>query len=95
MVNYHYKEVIFIVEVKRKKGESFESFVRRFNKVLIQSGRLIQARKVRFHQKKKSKSQQRESALRKMDLVQKQEYLVRIGKLPPTPVKGMGGPRRR
>ncbi len=85
--------MIDIVEVKRKKGESFESFVRRFNKVLIQSGRLIQARKVRFHQKKKSKSQLRESALRKKDLVQKQEYLARIGKLPPTPVKGAS--RRR
>jgi len=86
--------VIYIVEVKRKKGESFESFLRRFNKVLIQSGRLIQARKVRFHKKKKSKSQLRESALRKIDLVQKQEYLIRIGKAPATPAKGPGFQRR-
>ncbi|MBI5134733.1 30S ribosomal protein S21 [Candidatus Uhrbacteria bacterium] len=68
--------------VKRKKGEAFEGFLRRFNRVLIQSGRLIEARKIRFYKSPKSKAQQRESALRRNDVVSHNEYLARIGKLP-------------
>lgn len=70
------------MEVRRKKGEAFEGFLRRFNRVLIHSGRLIEARKIRFFKRDKSKSQQRESALRRKDFTEKQEYLARIGKLP-------------
>jgi len=33
-----------VAEFKRKKGESFEGFLRRFNKGLKQSGRLYVAR---------------------------------------------------
>lgn len=69
------------VEVKRKKGESFESFLRRFNRKLIQSGQLIQARKVRFYQPPVGRVKLRASALRRKELVEKKEYLRKIGKL--------------
>lgn len=69
------------VEVKRKRGESFESFLRRFNKKLIYSGKLIQARKVRFYRDPVSKDKIRASALRRKELTDKREYLLKIGRL--------------
>jgi ribosomal protein S21 len=71
-----------MVELKRKRGETFESFLRRFNKRLQQSGRLLQARKVRFFERPKSKTRLREAAARRAELRAKREYLKRIGKLP-------------
>ena len=71
-----------MVELKRKKGETFESFFRRFNKRLQQSGRLFQARKVRFYERPKSKARLREAAARRSELREKREYLRKIGKLP-------------
>jgi len=70
-----------VAEVKRKKGETFESFLRRFHKKLQQSGRLIQSRKIRFHERSKSKTKVREDALRRKDISEKREYLKKIGKL--------------
>ena len=70
-----------MAEVKRKKGETFESFLRRFHKKLQQSGRLIQSRKIRFHERSKSKTKVREDALRRKDIQAKREYLKKIGKL--------------
>lgn len=71
-----------MVELKRKKGETFESFLRRFNKRLQQSGRLIQARKVRYFERPKSKTKVRESAAHRKDVKEKLDYQKRIGKLP-------------
>jgi ribosomal protein S21 len=74
--------VIDVVELKRKKGETFESFVRRFNKRLQQSGRLFQARKVRFFTRTKSKTRVRAEATKRAEFRAKRDYLKRIGKLP-------------
>ena len=71
-----------MVELKRKKGETFESFLRRFNKRLQQSGRLYQARKVRFYTRPKSKTRVRAEANKRSEFRAKREYLKRIGKLP-------------
>lgn len=70
-----------VLEVKKKDGESFESLIRRFTKKTIQSGKILQAKKVRFHTPKTSKREQKESALRRKDMSQKIDYLKRIGKL--------------
>ncbi len=70
-----------MAEVKRKKGETFESLVRRFNKKVQQSGKLIQSRKIRFHERAKSKTRLREDALRRKEITAKREYLKKIGKL--------------
>lgn len=70
-----------MAEIKRKKGETFESFLRRFNKKLQQSGKLIQSRKIRFHERPKSRTKVREVALRRKSINEKREYLKKIGKL--------------
>ena len=69
-------------EVKRKKGESFESMLRRFNRRIQQSGRMLQARKIRFFEPKKNKNAQKSSALRRKQISIKRDYLERIGQLP-------------
>jgi len=71
-----------MVEVKRKKGETFESFLRRFNRKLIGSGTLLQYKKVRYQQLKKSKNLNKQSALVKIERNKKREYLKKIGRLP-------------
>jgi ribosomal protein S21 len=71
-----------MVEFKRKKGESFESFLRRFNKGLKQSGRLFVARKKQHLEPKKNKRQQKQYALSSLKMRKEKEYLRKIGKLP-------------
>ena len=70
-----------MVEFKRKKGESFESFLRRFNKTLIRSRKLKEVRDRKYNQKKRNKNKQKEYALIYKDLREKKEYLKKIGKL--------------
>jgi len=71
-----------MAEVKRKKGESFESLLRRFNRRIQQGGRMLQARKIRYRIRPKSKNAQKASALRRMSIQDKRAYLSRIGQLP-------------
>lgn len=71
-----------MAEVKRKKGESFESLIRRFSKKVQQSGRVLQVRKIRFHAKDKNKTSVRSAAARRQEITAKREYLKKIGKLP-------------
>lgn len=73
--------MIFVLEVRRKNGESFESLIRRFTKKTIQSGKILQAKKVRFFNKGKTKRELKEGALRRMDINSRLDYLKRIGKL--------------
>jgi ribosomal protein S21 len=70
-----------MVEVKRKKGESFESFLRRFSRRLLQSGKIIQFKKIRYHKKAPSRNLVRASALVKIENRAKREYLKKIGRL--------------
>ena len=70
-----------MAEVKRKKGETFESLVRRFNKKIQQSGRLLQTRKIRYYEPKKNKTAVRSAAARRDEIGKKRDYLKKIGKL--------------
>jgi len=70
-----------VLEVKKKDTESFESLIRRFTKKTIQSGKIIQAKKIRFHQKPISKRAQKAKAIRREDIKKQREYLRKIGKL--------------
>jgi len=70
-----------VLEVKRKEGENFESLMRRFSKKTLQSGRLIQAKKVMFHQRPISKLAQKERAKKREETKKLHEYLRRIDKL--------------
>jgi len=71
-----------MVEIKRKKGESFESFLRRFKKRIIQSGIVLQYKKVRFKRKAENKYHRQKSALFRQEAGVKREYLRKIGRLP-------------
>ena len=68
-------------EVKRKKGESFEGFMRRTKQEWLRSGMLYQARKVQFFVPEKSKNVRRESAVLRIKKTSKLNYLRKIGKL--------------
>jgi ribosomal protein S21 len=70
-----------VVEIKRKKGETFESFYRRFSKRLQQSGKLFLARKIRFHERPKSKTQRRKATLFKLVERAKKELGEKTGRI--------------
>ena len=70
-----------MVQFKRKKGESFESFLRRFNKRLQQSGKLMEARRKIYHRDEPNENKKRTSALVSLKLKRTNEYLRKTGKL--------------
>jgi hypothetical protein len=70
-----------VVEFKRKKGESFESFLRRFNKKLQQSGKLYLARKNQHRIESKSHNLRKRSALVGLKMRKQKEYLRKTRKL--------------
>lgn len=70
-----------MVEVKRRKGESFEGLMRRFSRRLSESGRMLEARKGRFHTPKPNKNAIRTSAIRGMKIRDRREYLIKSGRL--------------
>jgi len=84
-----------MAEVKRRKGESFEAFLRRFNRRIQASGRLIQAKKIRFHTAKPSKARTRGSALHRARTRVHREYLLKTGQVTEEELaaRGRGGRR--
>lgn len=70
-----------MVDVKRRKGESFESLLRRYARRLQQSGRVLEARKLRYYAPKPTKNKLKTSAIRRNEIRTKRDYLARIGQL--------------
>lgn len=70
-----------MLEVKRKKGETFESLLRRFQGRIKESGKMLQAKKIRFYSSAKNKNLRRKSALEKLRRTQLRDYLKKIGRL--------------
>jgi ribosomal protein S21 len=70
-----------MTEVKRRKGETFESLLRRFNKRILQSGKVLQAKKIRFLEKEPNKNLAKKLALRRLRIRRQKEYFRKIGKL--------------
>jgi hypothetical protein len=70
-----------MTEFKRKRGESFESFLRRFNRGLKNSRTLNIAREKKSRKPKKTKRQQKQYALISLAMRQKRDYLRKTGKL--------------
>ncbi|RJQ30412.1 30S ribosomal protein S21 [Candidatus Parcubacteria bacterium] len=70
-----------MVEVKKKKVESFESLLRRFHKKLQQSGLILQTKKIRYFERPKSKTKIKREALRRIEIKSERDYLRKIGKL--------------
>ena len=82
-----------MAEVKRKKSESFDALFRRFQRRVQSSGRVLQAKKIRFNQKDDNPSKRRSGALRREEKKEEYEYMVRAGKMKPDERRGRG--RRR
>lgn len=68
-------------EIKRKRSESFESFIRRVKRRWVQSGKLLQARKVQYFEDKKSKNLRKNKRVELLHRVSKTNYLRKIGRL--------------
>lgn len=69
------------IEVKRKKGESFEAFFRRFSRRLQQSGKVLDVRASRYFEREPNKNKTRDSALRRLTMGERREYLLKTGKI--------------
>ncbi len=70
-----------MVEVRKRDNEGTESLVRRFGRKVQQSGVLLQARKIRFHVRKKSRRKVREEAQRRSELTAERERLIKLGEI--------------
>jgi len=71
-----------VAEIKRKKNESFEAFLRRVKKRWQQSGKMLQAKKIQFFKKSLNKTARKKKALHGIDVTQKIEYLKKTGQMP-------------
>lgn len=71
-----------MIEVKKRKNESFESLMRRFRKQVQQSGVVLQAKKVQYRKSHKSKNTVRASTLIRLKRKDTLAYLEKIGKTP-------------
>ena len=76
------------LEVKRKKGETFESFVRRFNKRLMQSGTILEFKKKAYKKKAVSRNLEKAQTLSRKEYREKRDYLKKTGKLKEEQVRG-------
>ncbi len=72
----------FVSGVKRRKNESFEAYMRRVKKVWQQSGKVLQVKKTQYFTGMKSKNMRRKSALHRLAVAEKIEYLKKIGRAP-------------
>jgi len=70
-----------MVEVKKRDNESTESLLRRFSRRVQQSGVLLQARKVRYYERKKGRRRVREEAIRKANAQAERERLIKLGEV--------------
>lgn len=69
------------IEVKRKKGESFEALFRRFSRRVQQSGKSLDVRASRFFAKSPNKNKVHDSAIRRLEMGERREYLLKTGKV--------------
>ncbi len=70
-----------MVEVKKRDNESTESLLRRFSRRVQQSGVLIQARKVRYYERKKGRRKIREEAIRRANAQAERDRLIKLGEI--------------
>jgi len=73
--------VLTMAEVKRRKGETFDALLRRFQRRVQSSGKILQFKKIRFLKKEGSKNKRRESALYREAKRSEYEYLLKTGQL--------------
>lgn len=70
-----------MVQVKRREGESVNSFLYRFTKKIRQSGVLLEAKKRRFKSRAVSKTKRKASAIYKSQKKKEMQRLRKLGKI--------------
>lgn len=70
-----------MVYVRKRDDETAESLVRRFTRKVQESGVLLQAKKIQYYQRKKSKRRVREEAARRSELQAERERLIKLGEI--------------
>jgi len=85
---------VSVVEQKRRKGESFEGFFRRFTRRVQHSGKILEKRKRRYFKRVTSDTKLKDSALRGIEIRDKREYMIRVGSLIEDKRRGRGRGRR-
>ncbi|MBI5077234.1 30S ribosomal protein S21 [Candidatus Falkowbacteria bacterium] len=70
------------IEVKRKKVETFESLLRRFNRRMIQSKLVLECKRKAHYKRPLSRNRQRANALSRKTYSEKRNYLRKTGRLP-------------
>ncbi len=68
-------------EVKRRKGESFEALMRRFQTRMRSSGKLLQAKKVRFYVPKPNRNKRRKNEVERKHRAGLYEYNLKVGNI--------------
>ena len=89
------QEVNNVSEIKRKKGESFESYIRRVKRRWQMSGKILQARKIKYFEPAKSKNLRKKKRVQLLHRVSKTAYLQKIGRLPVEEEDQRGGFKRK
>ncbi len=74
-----------MVDVKRKKNETFDAMLRRFQGRVQKSGLTKEFKRRRYHDKGKNQNQRRESALRRERVGASYVYLAKTGQLKEEP----------
>lgn len=69
------------LKVQRRERENSQSLIRRFTKMIRQSGTLLQIRKKKFHHRPKSPLTRKRAALRKERVKKEYQKLKKLGKL--------------
>lgn len=82
-----------MLKIARRKNESFESFFRRFNRRIQLSGRILQAKKIRYHERDRSATKRKASAIRRIEKSEEREYKLKTGQLKEEDFQGR--PRRQ
>jgi ribosomal protein S21 len=73
--------VFFVLEAKKRDHENSEGLVRRFTRIVQQSGVLLQAKKVRYYEPKKSKNRIRVEAQRRGELQAERDRMIKMGEI--------------
>jgi hypothetical protein len=79
------------IKIEKGKGESFETFFRRFKSRERDSGKPLTVKAIRFFARKPNKNRVQDSALRRIKKHEKIAYLVQSGKLLPEEIRNYRG----
>ncbi len=83
-----------MVIVKRKRGETFDALLRRFQRRFQQSGKQLETKRRRYHVGDTNRNKRRQSALRRVQMRDEFVYLTKTGQLKEDPQTARKAHRR-